>query len=134
MSIYRIFIHAVFCTKNRKNIITQKVEEKLFPCLFREFNETGCKLLIVNGLEDHIHCLFILHAQKSISETIKHIKGVSSHYVNQSDIIPEKFSWQKGYAAFSVSESHVDRVYNYINNQKRKRKTLEEEGTKFTES
>lgn len=38
--------------------------------------------------------------------------------MNESNLIPDRFSWQVGYAAFSVSESTADRVYKYIKNQK----------------
>ena len=47
----------------------------------------------------------MLNPQKSISEIIKHVKGGSSHWINEHDVIREKFAWQTGYAAYSVSES-----------------------------
>lgn len=83
-----------------------------------EFGALGCPVRIVNGMPDHIHCLFLLHAQKTIAEVIKQIKGSSAHFINQHDIIPEKFAWQPGYAAFSVSDTNVERVFKYIKNQK----------------
>lgn len=63
-------------------------------------------------MPDHIHCLFLLNPQKSISEVIKQIKGSSSHYINQNNLIADKFAWQTGYAAYSISESVVDKVFN----------------------
>ena len=122
------WVHAVFTTKNRQKIINLDLEEVLYPFLYDEFREIGCKLKIVNGLSDHIHCLFLLDSKKSFSEVIKQIKGSSSHYINQNNFIFEKFAWQKGYAAFSISESAVDIVYQYIKNQKIKHESLEEEG------
>jgi REP element-mobilizing transposase RayT len=62
--------------------------------------------------------LFLLNPQKPITEVIKQLKGSSSHYINQQNITNEKFAWQTGYAAYSVSESAMDKVYGYINNQK----------------
>ncbi len=73
---------------------------------------------IINGMPEHIHCLFQLNPQKSVAEVIKHVKGSSSHFVNQHDLIADKFAWQTGYSAFSVSESAVGKVYQYIQNQK----------------
>jgi len=69
-------------------------------------------------MPDHIHCLFLLNPQKSISEVIKQIKGSSSHYVNQTNLISQKFAWQTGYAAYSVSESVLEKTFSYIQNQK----------------
>lgn len=69
-------------------------------------------------MEDHIHVLFLMNMQKSIAEVIKHVKGSSSHLINQQNLTQQKFVWQKGYAAYSVSESQLDKVYYYIKNQK----------------
>ena len=130
-SYYNIWIHAVFSTKERQPLITSEIENQLYSCLYTEFKSMGCALRIVNGLPDHVHCLFLLGPKRSISEVIKHIKGLSSHFINSQYSTAEKFAWQKGYAAFSVSESRLDIVYQYIKNQKIKLKSLEEEGLNF---
>jgi putative transposase len=49
---------------------------------------------IINGMPDHMHCLFLLSPQKSIAQVIKQIKGSSAFYINQNNLTPEKFSWQ----------------------------------------
>jgi putative transposase len=69
-------------------------------------------------MPDHVHALFLLNPQKSIADVIKQIKGSSSHSINGADLMLEKFAWQTGYAAYSVSESQLEVVYNYIKNQK----------------
>ncbi len=130
-SFYNVWIHAVFATKERQALITPELEEDLYPFLYAEFKELGCNLKIVNGLSDHVHCLFMLDAQKSYAAVMKQIKGASSHYINQHNLILEKFAWQKGYAAFSISKSEVDNIHNYIKNQKLKQESLEEEGLKL---
>ena len=80
-------------------------------------------------MPDHIHCLFMLNPKKSITEVIKQIKGSSSRYINQNNLINDNFAWQVGYAAYSVSESVVDKVFQYIQNQKQHhaKKTFQEE-------
>jgi hypothetical protein len=79
--------------------------------------------------------LFLLSRQKSIAEVIQQIKGSSSHFINQTDLISEKFSWQTGYAAFSVSESIVNKVFHYIKNQKQHhtKKKFQEEYEEYIE-
>ena len=64
---------------------------------------------------------------------MKQIKGSSSHFINQQELIPEKFSWQTGYAAYSVSESVVNKVFEYIQNQKihHQKKTFQQEYDEF---
>ncbi len=74
-----------------------------------------------------------VNPKKSITDVIKQIKGSSSHYINQNKIIPDKFAWQTGYAAYSVSESVVDKVFTYIKNQKQHhaKKTFQQEYDEF---
>ena len=55
---------------------------------------SGCPVRVINGMPDHLHCLFLLNPQKSIAEIIKQVKGSTSHWVNEQDLIKEKFSWQ----------------------------------------
>lgn len=117
-SFNKIWIHAVWGTKFRGNIITPNIETILYSFLETQLNELGCKPIIINGMPDHVHALFLLSRNKNISEVIKQLKGSSSHYINQQDFVKEKFAWQTGYGAFSVSESGKQKVYQYIKNQK----------------
>lgn len=132
-SFNKIWIHAVWSTKKRLPFIHSNVESKIYPFISEQFREQGCPVRIINGMPDHIHCLFLLNPQKTIAEVIKQIKGSSSHFVNQNNFIPEKFSWQKGYAAYSVSESGVGKVFEYIKNQKHRhqKKSFQEEYDDF---
>ncbi len=73
-------------------------------------------------MPDHVHCLFLLNPQKTITDVIKQIKGSSSFYINKNNLTTEKFAWQTGFGAFSVSESVLDKTFHYINNQKQHHK------------
>ncbi len=117
-SFNKIWIHAIWATKERMPILHKNIEQKVNNYISDELIELGCPVSIINGMPDHVHCLFLLNPQKSIADIIKQIKGSSSHFINQNNIINEKFSWQIGYAAYSVSESGVEKVFQYIKNQK----------------
>ena len=117
-SFIKIWIHAIWATKERLPLIKQNVETSVFNEMRKQFVDSGCPVRIINGMPDHVHCLFLLNPQKSIAEVIKQVKGSSSHWVNEQNIILEKFAWQTGYAAYSVSESQLEKVYHYIKNQK----------------
>jgi REP element-mobilizing transposase RayT len=131
----KIWVHAVWSTKNRMPLIHPKMEQKLFDYLKEELKKMGCMVSIVNGMPDHVHCLFGINPQKSITDIIKQIKGSSSHFVNSNQLISEKFIWQRGFGAFGVSHSAVDNVYCYIRNQKQhhQKRTFESEYLKFME-
>jgi putative transposase len=117
-SFTKLWMHTIWATKNRQELIDYSIEKKLYDCIREELIELGCPVRIINGMPDHVHILFLQNPQKSISDIVKQIKGSSSHFMNREELILEKFAWQNGFAAFSVSESQLDIVYNYIKNQK----------------
>ncbi|MCC9062331.1 IS200/IS605 family transposase [Flavobacterium piscisymbiosum] len=114
---HQVYIQAVFAVKYREAIITSDCKSKILSVIGKLINETGCKTLIVNGTEDHVHCLLSLKPTISISELMKIVKGKSSKFINDRQLTKHKFEWQEGYGAFSYSKSHIDAVYKYIANQ-----------------
>ena len=66
---------------------------------------------------DHIHTIIDLPTKYSIEETVRLMKGGSSHWINKNRIIANNFSWGRGYGVFSVSQSNIQKVIKYINNQ-----------------
>ncbi|WP_417939042.1 IS200/IS605 family transposase [Flavobacterium sp. RS13.1] len=114
----QIYIQAVFAVKYREAVIEEEWRSKLLGVIGNLINESGCKTIIVNGVEDHIHCLLALKPTISISELMKTIKAKCSKYINDNKLTKSKFSWQEGYGAFSYSQSQIDSFYKYIENQK----------------
>ena len=80
---------------------------------------------------DHVHALIDLPTNLSIEEVLHLLKGASSNWLNKK--VKYKFSWGKGYAAFSVSESNLGKVVKYIQNQEEhhRYKSFEEEYEEF---
>ncbi|MEI9944695.1 MAG: IS200/IS605 family transposase [Chitinophagaceae bacterium] len=118
-SLTKIWIHTIWATKERYPLIQPSIEKKVHNYMATEFLEVGAPARIINGMPDHIHCLFLLNSQKSLSEIIKQVKGGTAYWINEQNLIKEKFSWQTGYAAYSVSESAAEKVFLYILNQKK---------------
>lgn len=79
---------------------------------------TGCKVISVGGVEDHVHVLVLFSKTESVAHVVEEMKRNSSRWVKTLSPSYEKFAWQGGYAAFSVSQSQVDAVIRYIGNQK----------------
>jgi REP element-mobilizing transposase RayT len=117
-SFNKIWIHSIWSTKDRLPLIHSAIEKKVHEYMRSQFVESGCHVRIINGMPDHVHSLFLLNPQRCVADIIKQIKGSTSHYINEQDLIKEKFAWQTGYAAYSVSESILEKVYLYIVNQK----------------
>jgi putative transposase len=126
---HQIYLQTVFAVKYRKALIKNEWKGKLFGVIGNLINQTTCKTLIVNGVEDHVHCLIGLRPAVSVSDLMKTVKAKSSKYVNENSLTPHRFEWQVGYGVFSYSQSHVDNVYKYIQNQEehhRKQTFMEE--------
>jgi REP element-mobilizing transposase RayT len=89
------------------------------------------KLNYVN--RDHVHALIDLPTHLCIEDVVQGFKGNSSHWINQSDLLPGKFAWGRGYGAFSVSQSALAEVAAYIGNQEEhhRKKTFSEELQQF---
>jgi putative transposase len=75
-------------------------------------------LLEIGGVSDHVHLLVRLKADHAIAEMVRLIKANSSKWMNETHALQERFAWQAGYGAFTVSESHVPRVRRYIGGQR----------------
>lgn len=118
VSLKQIFIHATWSTKGKSQLITPEIENAVYNYMYAEFKSSGCIASIINGMPDHVHCLFLLNPGRALEEVIKNVKGSTSHWINHEDLIVGKFAWQKGFEAHSISESDQDRVYYYIKNQK----------------
>ncbi|MBU1101075.1 MAG: IS200/IS605 family transposase [Bacteroidetes bacterium] len=117
-SFSRIWLHIVFSTQGRKPLISPIAENTIFEYMRKLLLEEKCPVRIINGMSDHVHLLFLHNPNKTIADTIKQIQESTSNWINQNEIIEKKFAWQKGYGVFSVSESRVEKVFKYIENQK----------------
>jgi len=112
------FYHAVFSTRHRENLITPELETRLYPFMGGIVRDLRCALLAINGMPDHVHLLVRYRADLSHSDMIQQIKVRSSRWINETFPQFGRFSWQEGYAGFTVSKSVVPNVEAYIAGQK----------------
>jgi len=126
---HQIYLQTVFAVKYREAVIEEEWQSQLFGVIGNLINETNCKTLIVNGVEDHVHCFLGLKPVVSVSELMKTVKAKSSKYINDHSLTPKHFEWQEGYGVFSYSQSQVNRVYKYVLNQEahHKKQTFRDE-------
>ena len=130
---HQIYLQTVFAVKYREAVIDKVWKSQLLGVIGNLINETGCKNIIVNGVEDHVHCFLGLKPVVSVSELMKTVKAKSSKFVNDNDLTPHRFEWQDGYGVFSYSQSHIDKVFKYIQNQEEhhKKQTFQDEYLQF---
>jgi putative transposase len=125
----KIYLHLIWSTKNREPYLTVDARPKAFEHLIQNAREKGIYVECMNIQIDHIHLLVNLPSDQKIDDVVKLLKGESSHWINSENIIKSKFSWQRGYGAFSVSPSHIEAVRKYIigQDEHHRKKTFTEE-------
>ncbi|MGC4037039.1 MAG: IS200/IS605 family transposase [Chitinophagaceae bacterium] len=134
MPYIRVWIHLVWATKNREPVLTNDVRYLLFDHIKQNAKSKGIFLDCVNGYDDHLHCLVSLGSGQTIEKIVQLIKGESSFWFNnRSGFKSKRLEWQDDYFAVSVSESGVEAVKRYIDNQEghHKKKTFVEEYDEF---
>jgi REP element-mobilizing transposase RayT len=67
------------------------------------------KVMIINGVCEHIHILIGYRPHQSLADLVQDIKACSSRWISEKKFLKSKFAWQTGYAAFSYSQSHLYR-------------------------
>ena len=114
---HQIYLQMVFAVKYRAAVLDKAWRSQLLGVIGNLINETNCKTIIVNGVEDHVHCFVGLKPVVSVSELMRIVKAKSSKYINDHSLTPERFEWQEEYGVFSYSQKDVDTVYKYIQRQ-----------------
>jgi REP element-mobilizing transposase RayT len=116
-SLAKVYLHEIFSTKNREPVLLDDWRDELFRVMGGATKNLGCQSLIVGGTVDHVHMLFQLNRTITMADAIGKIKSTSSAWVNQNRAGSTAFHWQAGYAVFSVSQSNVEAVREYIRRQ-----------------
>jgi putative transposase len=120
---------------NRERLLHKKAAARVSLHLseYAQENQVYMRINFVNP--DHVHALIDLPTGTSIEKTTQLLKGASSHWINANDLLGDKFAWGRGYGAFSVSESNVQKVAAYIAGQEahHRLRTFSEELEEFVE-
>ncbi|CAN5310671.1 hypothetical protein BH09BAC5_BH09BAC5_05640 [soil metagenome] len=133
MSYVRIWVHVVWGTKNRHPFLTKEIRSQVIAHICENAKSKEIFINRINGYQDHLHCLISVNAEMSISKMMQLMKGESAFWINKNKLTREKFEWADEYFAVSVSESIVERVRIYIDNQEEhhRKTTFSEEYEKF---
>ena len=131
-SLANLLTHLIFSTKNREPLLIGKeLRHQTHAYLATVLNDLKCPSVIVGGVSNHVHILCHLAKTKAVSDVLEHLKASSSKWLKTQG--SHAFTWQRGYGAFSVSQSLVDSVVRYIERQEEHHRTItfEEEYRSF---
>ena len=110
----RCWLHLVWTTLDREPMLTKAAAAKASGFLTDYSKKNGIYMKINYFNPEHVHTLIDLPTNKCIEDVVKLFKGSSSHWINEKRLLGGRFSWGRGYGAFSVSHSDSERVAAYI--------------------
>ena len=132
-TLVKIYIHVVFSTKKRENLILPQIEKELFAYIGGILRKYDSILLAANGTANHIHLLVSQSKNVSLSDLLRELKKSSSLWIKTKGAKFGNFQWQAGFGAFSIGHSQIETVKSYIEKQKEHHKIeiFEDEYRKF---
>jgi putative transposase len=132
-SLAKIYIHLIYSTKNREPLLRDDIRPDLHAYLGGILRDLNSSAIEINSEPDHLHVLFAMSRTMSLSQIVQEIKTGTSAWLKKQSPLYANFHWQNGYAAFSVSQSGVPHVRNYIRNQREhhQRMTFQDEVREF---
>jgi putative transposase len=113
-----LYLHLVWATWDRLPMISPEIERRLYSNIESEASKMGCTVLALNGMPDHMHLVVSIPTTITIADLVKQVKGVSSHFVNETLKPDGQFKWQGSYGAFTVSRWDLEKVIVYVKRQK----------------
>ena len=117
-SLSAVYIHLVFSTKERRPFLRDNpTRDALHSYVGAISKQLDCPPIKVGGVEDHIHILARFSRTITQAEWVKELKRVSNLWLKERGRDYYDFEWQGGYADFSVSQSNLEQVMQYIDKQ-----------------
>jgi putative transposase len=129
----QLYTHIVFAVKGRANLISPTWRTNLFKYITGIVTNKDQKMMVINGVADHVHILVSIKPDCVLSDLVRDIKANSSKWINENHFVVGKFEWQAGFGSFSVSASQVKNVIRYIERQEEhhQKQTLKDEYVQF---
>ena len=117
-SLSAVYVHLVFSTKNRRPLLRDdSIRSELHAYLGGISKTLECPPVQVGGVEDHVHILARLGRTITQADWVKELKRVSNLWLKERGPDFADFAWQGGYAGFSVSQSNLEGVTEYVREQ-----------------
>ena len=116
-SLARILVHVVFSTKHREPVLSPEIRPKLHAYQATVGRELGCEVFRVGGVADHVHLAIDLGRTMAVATFVRKVKQTSSVWLKEQSGGPRHFEWQAGYGSFSVGQSQLDALLEYVSNQ-----------------
>jgi len=133
LSLTKMYAHLIFSTKNRAAFLDADVRPRVHAYLATVIRSIDSAFVVVGGVADHVHLLFDMGKMHAPVEFVEQVKRESSKFVKTMGPAYSHFYWQRGYAMFSVSPTHLADAEQYVRNQDEhhRKKSFQEEFREF---
>ena len=113
--------HIVWCTKYRRKVLTESIQEHLKILILEKTKELNYKIEAVETMEDHVHVFIQASSKDSVHRIVSQLKGYTSFKLRE--LFPELKSrlpclWTRNYYAGTIGSVSEETVKKYIENQK----------------
>ncbi len=112
-----LLVHIIFSTKDRAPVLSVDIRSELHPYLATVVRNAGCQCFRVGGVADHVHIALGLSRTATTARLVQELKTSSSHWLKTLSPDLSDFSWQRGYAVFSVGPTDLESLTHYIDTQ-----------------
>lgn len=99
----QIHLHLIFAVQNRRSLIQNSWKDRLYGYITGIVQQHKHKMIIINGMPDHLHIVIGMRPTQSLSDLMQDIKGGSSKWINDNKLVAGKFQWQESYGAFHTA-------------------------------
>ena len=123
--VYSLQYHIVWCTKYRKQILRNGIDEDVKSMLEEIAEEYSFQILAMEVMPDHIHLLLDCKPQFRISDMVKIMKGNTARwlFLRHPELKQSLWGghlWNPSYCVVTVSDRSLAQVEEYIESQKEK--------------
>jgi putative transposase len=113
--------HIVWCTKYRRKVLDEKIQDRTKQLITETCKKNGYKLLEIEVMGDHVHCFIQGGGRDSVHRIVSQLKGATSSQLRKEfETLKTRLPnlWTRGYYAGSVGFVSDETVRRYIQNQK----------------
>lgn len=118
---YSCKYHVVWCSKYRRKVLVEEVEQRLKELIVGVASELRVDIIEMEIMPDHVHLLLEVDPQFGIHRAVKNIKGKTSRILRAEFIslrtrLPSL--WTNSYFVATVGGAPLEVIKQYIESQK----------------
>ena len=122
-AVFSLKYHVVWCSKYRRPVLVDEIEQRLRGLLAEKSNELGMTIHALEIMPDHVHLFVESDPTRCVAEIVNRLKGYTSRVLRQEfsslrSRLPTL--WSRSYFASSIGHVSAATIERYIAEQKGK--------------